>query len=220
MQDKPQTTVGEMKRVERNPPSPVPEIQWRTKPKRSWAEELLKNIGVAAALVICAVAVRSGSVGQADWSDALLAAATGDTLLDDQLGKLTFVSTLFPEATLVFGETAAETLAQPLQGGSVVHAWSQQEPYLTYQGTDASVQCAIDGEVMGVYHAEDEALMIRVRRADGLECCYGGLSESLVSTGDAVRAGQLLGVGAPSGQAVLEVRRDGYSVDPTAWMQE
>ena len=29
-----------------------------------------------------------------------MAAATGDTLLDDQLGKLTFVSKLFPEATL------------------------------------------------------------------------------------------------------------------------
>ena len=115
MQKEPQTCVSEMKMIHRMPivsnaVEPVPEIQWRTRSKPAWCEHLLKNLSVAAALVICAVAVRSGSLENADWSDAVLTAATGDTLLDDQLGKLTFVSSLFPEATLVFGENTEESL--------------------------------------------------------------------------------------------------------------
>ncbi len=220
-----QTRVGEMKPVIREtsgsaPREDAPQIQWRSRAKRHWGEELLKNMGVAAALVLCAVAVRSGEWTDAQWTDAVLTAATGDTLLDDELGKLTFVSSLFPEATLVFGETATETLGQIVSGGEVTHAWSEAEPYLAYESVDTSVKSATDGEVMGVYHADGEELLVRVRREDGLECCYGNLAESLVSVGDWVTEGQLLGSRLPETAVTLEVRRQGYSVDPTDWIRE
>ena len=225
MENQQNTQVGEMKPIirtvgEEGPREEKPQIQWRTREKRHWGEELLKNMGVAAALVLCAVAVRSGEWTDAQWTDTVLTAATGDTLLDDQLGKLTFVSSLFPEATLVFGETEVETLAQIVPGGEVVHAWSEAEPYLAYESVDTSVKSATEGEVMGVYHADGEELLVRVRREDGLECCYGNLAETLVSVGDWVTTGQLLGTRLPEAAATLEVRRDGYSVDPTEWIQE
>ncbi len=223
--EKQRTQVGEMKPIVRTlredpPVTSTPQIQWRNRKKRHWGEELLKNMGVAAALVLCAVAVRSGEWTDAQWTDAVLTAATGDTLLDDQLGKLTFVSSLFPEATLVFGETQVESLAQIVAGGEVVHAWSEAEPYLAYESVDTAVKSATEGEVMGVYHADGEELLVRVRRSDGLECCYGNLAESLVSTGDWVNEGQLLGVRLPEAAVTLEVRQDGYSVNPTDWMRE
>lgn len=225
MENQQNTKVGEMKPlirgpIEDAPRESTPQIQWRPREKRHWGEELLKNMGVAAALVLCAVAVRSGEWTNAQWNDAVLTAATGDTLLDDELGKLTFVSSLFPEATLVFGENTVETLSQIVPGGEVVHAWSEAEPYLAYQSVDTSVKSATEGEVMGVYHAEGEELLVRVRREDGLECCYGNLAESLVAVGDWVTAGQLLGTRLPDAAATLEVRQDGYSVDPTSWIQE
>lgn len=216
------TQVGEMRPLHRTaemPPASAPVIQWREKVRRPWSEELMKNLGVAAALVLCAVAVRAGSLGDASWSDAVLTAATGDTLLDDQLGKLTFVSRLFPEATLVFGENTG-ALARPVAGGQVVHAWSEAEPYLSYGGADASVSAAASGEVLGVYHGEGEELLIRVRREDGLECCYGNLLESLVQTGDQVQTGQLLGVRLPAAEATFEVRQHGRAMDPTTWISE
>lgn len=121
MENQQNTQVGEMKPIirtvgEKGPREEKPQIQWRTREKRHWGEELLKNMGVAAALVLCAVAVRSGEWTDAQWTDTVLTAATGDMLLDDQLGKLTFVSSLFPEATLVFGETEVETLPRLCQG--------------------------------------------------------------------------------------------------------
>ena len=120
----------------------------------------------------------------------------------------------------MFGETEVETLAQIVPGGEVVHAWSEAEPYLAYESVDTSVKSATEGEVMGVYHADGEELLVRIRREDGLECCYGNLAESLVSVGDWVTTGQLLGTRLPEAAATLEVRRDGYSVDPTEWIQE
>ena len=126
MQKEPQTSVSEMKMIHRTPivssaVESVPEIQWRTRSKPAWCEHLLKNLSVAAALVICAVAVRSGSLENADWSDAVLTAATGDTLKHAQVAKLTYVSSLIPEATLVFRETTEQSLPLPVRGGSVEH---------------------------------------------------------------------------------------------------
>ena len=111
--------VRERKAIESTP------IQWEELPKPRRCEELLKNLAVASALVLCTVALRSGAIPAAStMTDAVLAAATGDSLLDDSLGKLSFISAIFPEATLVFGETIQESLAVPVSGGSVVHAWS------------------------------------------------------------------------------------------------
>ena len=85
---------------------------------------------------------------------------------------------------------------------------------------NCSIKEKIEAIAKRVYHADGEELLVRVRREDGLECCYGNLAESLVSVGDWVTTGQLLGTRLPETAATLEVRRDGYSVDPTEWIQE
>ena len=59
------------------------------KKKRFRADQLLKNTGMAAALVLCAVTLRTGAFPTLDpAADVVLAAATDNSLLDDQLGKL------------------------------------------------------------------------------------------------------------------------------------
>ena len=76
----------------------------------------------------------------------------------------------------------------------------------------------MDGEVIGVYHGLEEERLVQLMGANGLSCLYGSLGEVCVSTGDRVRKGELLGHILPGTECVLEVRRDGYSVDPAGMM--
>lgn len=147
-----------------------------------------------------------------------MTAATGDTLLDDRLGKLSFVSSLFPEATLVFGESHADALALPVSG-EVVHAWSEVEPYTSWRTEDEKVRASAAGEVLGVYHGEDEEYLVQVLGADGLACLYGNLGECYVQTGDSVAEGDTLGALLPGRDCVWEVRQDGRSVNPAGYLR-
>ncbi|MGN0779498.1 MAG: peptidoglycan DD-metalloendopeptidase family protein [Aristaeellaceae bacterium] len=197
-----------------------PTISWREQVKHKPGEELLKNIAVAAALVICAVALRNGAVPSlTEPVDAVLAAVSGDPLLDEQLGKLSFVSAMFPEATLVFGEQQDVTLAMPVSGGTLMHAWCENEPYISWSCTSGQVTCSLDGEVSGVYHGNDEERIVQVTADSGLSCLYGNLATASVAAGDAVQAGDVLGTLMPGAACVMEVRRNGYSVDPAALME-
>lgn len=209
-----QTTTSELKLKEA-----AQQIQWRDAVKKRPGEELMKNLAVAASLVICAITLKSGALPAAsDATDAVVTAVTNDTLLDDQLGKLSFVSTLFPEATLVFGESQASDLAMPVSGGMVVHAWSEDEPYMTWRTSYGEVYASADGTVMGVYHGENEERMVQVMSDNGMTCVYGNLQKAAVQVGDAVNAGDLLGVLLEGSDCVFEVRVDGISVDPAAFL--
>lgn len=193
--------------------------EWRDQAKRQPGNELLKNLAVAASLVLCAVTLKSGALPGAESStDALLAAVTTDSLLDDQLGKLSFVSTLFPEATLVFGEGRNETLTWPVSGSVVVHAWSEQEPYMVCSTDSRDVFAAAGGTVMGVYHGEDEERLVHVKADDGLVCAYGNLAETYVTTGDRIAAGTQVGELKLGQDLVFEVLVDGVRVDPSQYL--
>lgn len=186
--------------------------------KRGRGEAFLRNLAVAAALVLCAVTLRTGAIPSvSDTADAVLTAATDRSLLDDQLGKLSFVSTLFPEAVLVFGEQTQQ-LAQPVSGGTVVHAWSSAEPYTAWRTGSRQVCAAASGEVIGVYHGNGAERLVQVLGEDGLSCLYGNLSEVAVQLGDCVLTGDTLGTLLPGEDCVFEVRRDGISVDPARYL--
>ena len=197
-----------------------PAIAWREQVKRKPGEELLKNLAVASALVVCALALRSGAVPSLTQpTDAVLAAVSGDPLLDEQLGKLSFVSALFPEATLVFGEQTEDALVMPVSGAAVAHSWSEAEPYISWTCASGQVVSSLDGEVSGVYHGNDEERIVQVTADSGLSCLYGNLASAAVAAGDAVRAGDVLGTLLPGAECVMEVRCNGYSVNPAALLE-
>lgn len=190
-------------------------VEWQEPPKKRTGEHLLRNLATASALVLCAVALRQGALpGTSSAVDAVLTAVTDNTLLDDTLGRLSFVSSLFPEATLVFGEQTYPALELPVSGGTVVHAWSEAEPYTTWRSDSRTVTSSLSGEVIGVYHGDGEELLVQVLAADGLACLYGNLAEVSVTMGDAVQAGDVLGSVMAGKDCVMELRRDGVSIDP------
>lgn len=201
-------------------PQPEPPPETVQQPENSPpVSRFWRNLAVSGALVLCAVTLRTGAVPPLDdTADLLLTAATDDSLLDEDLGKLSFVSALFPEAVLVFGQQAHEALSMPVSGGVVVHGWSEAEPYLAWRTNGTQVTAAAEGEVEGVYHGMGDELLVAVRANDGLSCIYGNLAEVFVRTGDAVSAGELLGTLAVGADAVFEVRRDGMSIDPALYL--
>lgn len=181
-------------------------------------EAFMKNLAVASALVLCAVTLRTGAVPQlSDAADAVLTAAADQSLLNDQLGKLSFVSALFPEAVLVFGEQTQQ-LSMPVSGGAVVHAWSASEPYISWRTSGSQVCAASSGEVIGVYHGNGEERLVQVMGEDGLACLYGNLEQVAVQIGDQVLTGDVLGALLPGEDCVFEIRQDGISVDPAVYM--
>lgn len=182
-------------------------------------DKLLKNLGVASALVLCAVTLRTGTVPALDpAADVILTAATDHSLLSDQLGKLSFVSALFPETVLVFGETSIPTLAKPIDGEQITHTWSEQEPYTAWKADRGVVTAATSGEVTGVYHGNGDERIVQVMDEDGLICRYGNLESVNVRTGDAVSTGDPIGTLLPDEEFVFEVRKNGVSVDPSAYL--
>ena len=195
-----------------------PAVEWVEPVKKRRGESLLNNLAVAAALVLCAVTLRTGAVPQlTEGADVVLTAATDDSLLDDDLGKLSFVSALIPEAVLVFGQND-DALSMPVSGGVVVHAWSEAEPYLSWRTIGTQVTSAADGEVIGVYHGNGDERLVQVMGHDGLSCLYGNLDEVRVQIGDAVSAGDVLGTLLTGAEMVFEVRRDGMSIDPALFL--
>lgn len=220
-----QTQVGTLRIRQRrslspegNTPDAPDGVEWVQPEKKRAGERLLKNMAVAASLVLCAAALRTGAIPPLTGAaDAVMTAATDNSLLDEQLGRLSFVSALFPEAAEVFSAWGTE-LALPVSGGAVTHAWSESEPYMAWRSGSASVTAAADGEVIGVYHGNGGERLVQVMGESGLSCLYGNLATVAVSAGDAVRAGEVLGETLPGADAVFEVRRNGMSVDPALYL--
>ncbi len=193
------------------------QVVWYTDQKERPGADLMKNLAVAASLVICAIMLKTGAVpGMEHMTDAVVTAVTDDTIIDDQLGKLSFVSKLFPEATLVFGQQQEGDLILPVSGGSVVHAWSESEPYLAWRSASREVVSS-GGVVMGVYHGLDEERIVQIKH-DDIVCTYGNLQEVYVQEGQQVEMGERIGRLPMEKDCVLEVHLDGVSVDPLRYM--
>lgn len=182
-------------------------------------DRLIRNIAVAACLLLLVVAVRS--VREEPLQSVFSSLQKSVSLeWDESLGRLSFVNNLLPQdVRTVWSQQTDATLLTPLQG-QVVHAWSQQEPYLGITGAVSEVRAAMDGEVMSVAHGPDEELILRVRHENGLETLYGNLSHCFVEEGDAVYAGDVIASLPQDTSLAFDLRREGRSVDPTKLLHE
>lgn len=196
------------------------QIAWQVKAKKARGEEILKNIGTASALLVCLVMLRNGALPTSDqWTDTVLTAAVDETLLDEKLGKLSFVSALFPEAVLVFGNSHTASVSPPVEASAAIHTWSAQEPYIAWLSDSTCVFAAINGEVRGVYHGMDEELIVHIANDQHLSCIAGNLRSVNVEVGDQVMQGDLIGWIGEGSFCTFEVQQDGISIDPSQLME-
>ena len=116
----------------------------------------------------------------------------------------------------VFFDTAPQGNLTAPCFGEINHLWNEKEPYIGYLSKDAKVYAAADGQVMSVSHGPDEERIIRIRQENGLETMYYNLSNTFVSEGNMVNPTVCIGEALPDREVILEVRRAGRAVDPTA----
>lgn len=191
-----------------------------SKARPSFVDRLGRNMALAGLLVLGVSALKNA---QLPSGQTVLAAVQEITYprLDDRLGAIDFVGSFFPETAAVFFEDAPVSFLTAPGVGAALHAWSREEPYLTYQTeANGSVYAAAPGQVMSVAHGMEEERVIRIRHENGVETMYYDLQEAYVQEGDQVTETTCLGVALPGKDATMEVRRAGKTVDPTAWMRE
>ena len=192
-------------------------IVYRQAEKPRWGEKLARNFAFAGILTLSVVTVRNA---QLPTGKTVLTAVREmiDASWDSSLGKISFVSNLLPESMAVFFETDLNADLTAPCFGRVLHAWSEEEPYLGYSAVNGGVYAVSAGQVMSVAHGLDEERVVRVRHENGLESLYYNLASVNVREGDEVTAATRLGTALPGKQALLEVRRAGRAIDPAAFL--
>lgn len=204
-------------RIESTAPEP-PIRRRRRRGGLSRGDRLLKNSAYACALLLGVLAL--GNVDQ-PWakraSESVERALTMRIDLDESIGALEFVKNLMPESALVFMNLSGETALGRPSSGSVSHAWSNLQPWLTFESAgDGAVHAVASGTVTAVSPLSNGRYGVLVDHGEGAESLYAQLEKATVAPGDAVERGHALGT-APDG-AYFEYRVGGESVDPAALM--
>ena len=183
-------------------------------------ERLMRNTAIACALLLTVLAVKN--LNQ-PWSDrateGLRQAMTMRLDLDETLGRLQFVRALIPETALVFMNLSADAALIAPVDGTIVHTYSDQQPWLEYRCAPAQpVLCAADGVVTTVGRGALGDYIISVEHENGVETVYAYLDSVDVSAGETIDAGEQVGVTAPADPSRLyfELRENGAPIDPTS----
>lgn len=177
-------------------------------------DNLVRNLAVVGGLVLVMMAVRNSSLPQAQSVFGAIQDSAG-IQWDESIGKLSFVNSILPEGIReVWNETPIQAVFAPVSG-TVVHAWSREEPYLLLEGDTRDVRASENGEVMSIAHGMEEERIVRLRHTDGTESVYGNLESCSVTVGAQVSAGDIIGKLIVEKPLAFEVRMNGRSVDIT-----
>ena len=194
-------------------------LEYLSAEKPSFGEKLTRNLALAGMLIISLSAVRNAKLPA---GQTVLAAVKSmvETDWDQNLGKISFVGNFFPESVSVFFQSSTDASLTAPCFGNITHAWSKDEPYLGYWSKNEEVYAMADGQVMSIAHGNDEEKIVRILHDNGLECLYYDLALLHVQEGDRVTENTCIGKRMTGKQAIVDVRREGLSIDPTLLLQE
>lgn len=197
------------------PPPPYEEIP--AVPHPGGMLKLTRNTAFLMLLLVCLASIHNQQLP--DGRTVLTAVqSTVDQQWDDSLGKITFVDNMMPETLSVFfQEDASYSLSLPCSG-TLVHTWETHAPYISFQA-EGSVMAIADGEVMSLSHDSADQLSLRIRHENGLESVYYHLSSTPYHEGDTVSTGDSIGTLQAGHNLVLDVRRNGLSINPVAYFE-
>lgn len=190
-----------------------PKINYTPPERPRWGERLVRNLSLAAMLVITIAAIRNAELPS---GKTVLAAVQGMIAgdWDSNLGKISFVGRFLPETVAVFFEPAPNAELTAPCFGALTHEWTEREPYLGYESEDKRVFAVAAGQVMSVSRGPDQEYVLRLRHDDGLESLYYNLASAAAAEGDLATPATCLGEALPGG-CLIEVRRAGRAIDPS-----
>ena len=179
-----------------------------------WDKRLLRKSVPLAAAFLCLGIAAIATTWFKDDVQSVMSHMTAGFEYDETLGRLQFVSRILPESAMVFltGGDETQTCSAILPTETrIVHTWSQEEPWMEYEGSGA-VSCCMSGEVMNTVKNRQDEYTVRILHADGYESIYSGLNTVCVQEGETVASGAE--IGAMAGVTAFELRKDGLSVMP------
>ena len=182
------------------------------KKKRSRLSVARKSWGHLAAVVMCLAVGAFALAGDVQSREKALSVMTSGFEYDETLGRLQYVSNILPEQAMVFLSTSVteDMFCFPTES-EMIHVWSQEEPWLEYQGGSSICACEA-GEVMTIVENRNNEYTVRIRHLDGYESVYSGLTTLAIHENSTVTAGEKIGYASET--AAFELRRDGLSVLP------
>lgn len=102
--------------------------------------------------------------------------------------------------------------------GQLFHAYDAKQPWLLYQtGGAQPVRAALAGRVVAATQNADGAWTLMIDHENGEQTVYAYVAQAIVKVGQAVSAGEQIGVTSDAEDARLyfELRKDGQPQDPT-----
>ena len=176
-------------------------------------DRMTRNFLCVALLVVCIYAVRT-----AQYADENVLAAAARSMTEspweENLGRIQFVSHMFPETQAVFwSENHTPELA--IQScDTFVHTWSEDEPYISIRTDSGSAYALGSGTITTIAADHNQNQIVTVDHGNGYTSTYYGLSNCLLSEGSHVAAGDTIGHTASSNEMVVEIKQYGLPIDP------
>lgn len=198
-------------------PASVPYEEIPTIPKPGGMLKLTRNTAFLMLLLVCLASIHNQQLP--DGRTVLTAVqSTVHQEWDDSLGKITFVDHMVPQTLAVFFQAEeSHSLSLPCSG-PLIHAWEIHAPYVSFESSGHALAVA-SGEVMSLSHDSADQLSLRIRHEDGLESVYYHLASTPLREGDAVKSGDVIGTVQSGHHLVLDVRKNGLSIDPAAYFE-
>ncbi len=191
---------------------PIPSSTENATKPLGFGERMLRNTAICVALLLCVLAAQSLNTPSTTKATNLLSQIVSMDL-SESLGSLRFVSNLIPESVSVFWNLAGERHRAP-SNSSVVHVFSQLEPWISYSAGETHASAA--GEVMSLSADPAGRSVIRIRHASGMESLYGNLLRTSVREGDWVELGDVIGA---AKELTYELRGEGRAMDPVPYFR-
>ncbi len=141
-----------------------------------------------------------------------------------KLGQKLIIPAVLPERAL--GETPVQPYFRAPHDGKVILGWKRRPDGGGHAGLDFAVgrgdmvRAAAGGIVIsGGEDASRWGKLVVIDHGNGWQSLYGELARTTVAVGDAIKAGERLGIGGKGGKATqpefhFEIRRGGKPVDP------
>ena len=186
-------------------------LEWHTEQKQT-NKRLLRNTAFFAAVSLCLGISAIAVTGDQQKSETVISRLTAGFEYDETIGRLQLVSSILPESAMVFlsNDHTLPDFSVPTDA-SIVHAWSQQEPWIEFSGPRELSAC-LAGEVITLVSNRAGDHTIRIMHDNGYESIYSGIKTVSIKEYDHVETGQLLGIS--GGNSAFEIRKDGVAVLP------
>lgn len=181
-------------------------------------DKLPLQLFICGAICLVIIGMKNIDIPIADDAlQGLKIAVSAQSDMDKALGKLRFVTNLFPETTEVFNP-AGDKITLPVSG--TIQTIETEAPYAVSMVADTAqpVNVVSAGRVFYAGNSVTYGTLVRVVHNGGFETVYTGLVPA-VKAGDDVEAGQSLGVIDAGAEFRFMVYQDGVAVPAEDYLE-